>query len=178
MIHFLPTLVAGVIISCSLLGGRKLLLPFLRCNHCLSIHKDKVSWWPCVGPRRPPVTLVGVSRHCQLAAITGQNQSTEVEAGGDGCELHGCFEKMCEMGVWVLRVLAQLEVYCAEGWAPYWHPWSPPLTLKLCLARCVFLSASDFLLLACAAVYPHPKLSFCFESWPKNLKSPFLSCLS
>lgn len=70
---------------------------------------------PVWGPGRPPVTPVEVSHYCQLAAIRGHNQSTEVEAGGDGCELHDCFEKMCEMGAWVLRVLAQLGVYCAEG---------------------------------------------------------------
>lgn len=44
------------------------------------------------------------------------------------------FEKMCEIGVRVLSVLAQLGVYCARGWVPYWHPWSLPLTLKLCSA--------------------------------------------
>lgn len=46
------------------------------------------------------------------------------------------FEKMCEIGVWVLSVLAQSGVYCAGGWAPYWHPWSLPLTSKLCSALC------------------------------------------
>lgn len=92
---------------------------------------------PCVSPRTAPSrTTEGFLAIVTRAAITGHSLS--MEAGGGGWSLYGCFEKMCEIGVWVLRVLAQLGVYCAEGWAPYWHPWSPPLTQKLCSAPCVF----------------------------------------
>lgn len=96
------------------------------------------------------------------ATITGHGQSIDV--GGGGCGLDGCFEKMCEIGVWVLRVLAQLGVYCADGWAPYWHPWSPPLTQKLCSAPCVFF-------VNLSLTTPSPSLTFSHSlepgiSWP------------
>ncbi len=69
---------------------------------------------PCVSPRTAPsCTTEGFLAIVTPAAITGHGQSVEA-GGGGGCGLYGCFEKMCEIGVWVLRVLAQLGVYCAE----------------------------------------------------------------
>lgn len=145
MTHLSQTLDAPVILNSSLPAQRKLLLLLLRCRYCLPIHKDKVSWWPLMAPawvpRRPLVAPLRVfSLLSPPAAITWARP--ECGGGGGvgwgGWGLYGCFEKMCEIGVWVLRVLAQLGVYCAEGWAPYWHPWSPPLTQKLCSAPCVF----------------------------------------
>lgn len=96
---------------------------------------------PCVGPQTAHSSTSGdFLTIVTPAAITGYGQI--MEAGGGGWGLYGCFEKMCEIGVWVLRLLAQLGVYCAGDWAPYWHPWSPPLTQKLCSTPCVFLSTS------------------------------------
>lgn len=144
MTHLSPTLDAPVIPNSSLPGQRKLLLLFLRCCYCFPIHKEKVSWWPLMAPAWVPQTAHSCTTEDFLAivtpaAITGYGQSRE--AGGG---LYGCFEKMCEIGVWVLRVLAQSGVYCAGGWAPYWHPWSLPLTQKLCSAPCVFFLSTSF----------------------------------
>lgn len=98
---------------------------------------------PCVSPRTAhSCTTEDFLAIVTQAAITGHGQS--IEAGGGGWGLYGRFEKMCEIGVWVLRVLAQSGVYCADGWAPYWHPWSPPLTQKLCSAPCVFFLSTSF----------------------------------
>lgn len=75
--------------------------------------------------------------------------------GGGGGEwgLQGCFEKMCEIGVWVLRVFAPSGVYCAEGWAPYRHPWSPPLTHKLFFVPCVFFVSLFLATSSCALAF-------------------------
>lgn len=172
MTHLSQTLDAPVILNSSLPAQRKLLLLLLRCRYCLPIHKDKVSWWPLMAPawvpRRPLVAPLRVfSLLSPPAAITWARP--ECGGGGGvgwgGWGLYGCFEKMCEIGVWVLRVLAQLGVYCAEGWAPYWHPWSPPLTQKLCSAPCVFFV--NFFLTT-----PSPSLSLFFPP-----HSPRARCL-
>lgn len=69
---------------------------------------------PWVSPRTAPsCSAEGFLAIVTQAAITERGKS--VVAGGGGCGLYGCFERMCEIGVWVLRVLAQLGVYCAEG---------------------------------------------------------------
>lgn len=97
---------------------------------------------PCVSPPTAPSRTT--EGFLAIVPPPGCNHVSTARAwrwrgvGWGGWGLYGCFEKMCEIGVWVLRVLAQLGVYCAEGWAPYWHPWSPPLTQKLCSAPCVF----------------------------------------
>lgn len=101
-------------------------------------------WWPLrESPRRPTVAPL---RIFSLLSPRLQSQGTVRvgRRGGGGWGLYGCFEKMCEIGVWVLRVLAQSGVYCAGGWAPYWHPWSLPLTQKLCSTPCVFFLSTPF----------------------------------
>lgn len=163
MTHLSPTLDAPVILNSSLPGQRKLLLLFLRCRHCLPIHKDKVSWWPLMAPAwvpgRPLVAPLRVFFSLLSPRLQSRGTGRVCRRGGGGCGLYGCFEKMCEIGVWVLRVLARLGVYCAEGWAPYWHPWSPPLTHKLCYAPCVFF-VNVFL------TTPSPSLAFSHSLLP------------
>lgn len=117
------------------------------------------------------------------AAITGHVQSEEVEGGGVDVACMGALKRCVK---WVLRVLAQLGVYCAEGWAPYWHPWSPPLTQKLCSAPCVFFvnlfltTSSPSLAFSHSLVSLPPFFNFLFarQSQQKSLESPFLSRLS
>lgn len=133
-------------------------------------------WWPPLAPAWVPGwSLVAPLRVFSLLSPSCNHGGKGIAAGGGGCGLYGCFEKMCEIGVWVLRVLAQLGVYCAEGWAPYWHPWSPPLTEEFCSAPCFFffvsrllttLSLSLFLSLSrtrCLFIFPF-QLYFCSEA--------------
>ena len=148
------------------------------------------------GPWESPWMAPSCTTEGFLAIVTrlqSQGMARALRLGEVDVELCGCFEKMCEIGVWVLRVLAQLGVYCAGGWAPYWHPWSPPLTEKLCSAPCVCvffcqplshcsLSLSPPLSLSpsctrCLFTSPF-QLSFCSESQSRNLESSPLSCLS
>lgn len=125
-------------------------------------------WWPlCESLDGPYLHHWGFSRYCHQAAVTGQS----IEAGRGGWGLYGCFEKMCEIGAWVLRVLAQLGVYCAQGWAPYWHPWSLPLTQKLCSAPCVFF-VNLFLTTLSLPLFLSPSLA------PNISLPPFFSSLT
>lgn len=135
---------------------------------------------PCVSPwTAPSCTTEGF-----LAIVTQlQSQGTARVwwwGVGGGCGLCGFFEKMCEIGVWVLRVLSQLGVYCAEGWAPYWHPWSPPLTQKLCSAPCVFfcqtLTTFSPSLFASPLFSSHFALSHSQGIWRVLLSPVWFSC--
>lgn len=138
MTHLSPTLDAAVIPNSSLPGERKLLLlSAKRCN-CFPIRKDKVSLWPpCEHP--PPPHQVAPLRIFSLLSPPLQSRGSyqTKQPWGRWTRLApALLKKMCEIGVWVLSVLSRLGVYCAGGWAPYWHPWSLPLTSQLRSAPC------------------------------------------
>lgn len=156
MIHLSLTLDAPVILNSSLQDRGSFYWFSWDVAIILQYTKTRCPDGSCMSPPDGPLAApLGVSRHCLQAARA-------CRPGGDGCGLYGCFAKMCEMGVWVLRVLAQLGVYCAEDWDPCWHPWSPPLTQKLCFTPSVFLSASFSLSLFLSVACVIPFFSFLF----------------
>lgn len=117
--------------------------------------------------------------HLEFHAIVSKLPEHVGRGGRDGCGLYGCFAKMCEMGVWVLRVLAQLGVYCPEDWDPCWHPWSPPLTQKLCFTPSVFLSTSFSLSRFLSVTCTIPFFSFLFAlSHSKRIWRVLLAAVS